>query len=312
MAQHHESVLEDEICEYLAAHGWLYSKDDTGYDRDLALFPEDVLGWLSETQAAELAKRVRPDAPAEAQTKATVALLQRLAKTLSADLKADGGTLAVLRRGFRDFNADFSMCQFKPNSGLNATTAQKYDAVRLRVMRQVHYSKTHPRKAIDLVFLVNGIPVATAELKTDFTQSVQHAIEQYKKDRLSKGEPLLSFASRALVHFAVSNNEVHMSTKLAGPNTVFLPFNKGNDHHAGNPHNPHGSASSYLWESILQRDTWLEILDRFMHLEVSERRDSDTGKKSARRPCCSPATTNGKRSPNSSKRPGQRDLDTST
>ncbi|MBQ7804727.1 DEAD/DEAH box helicase family protein [Rhodococcus sp. (in: high G+C Gram-positive bacteria)] len=279
MAQHHESVLEDEICEYLAAHGWLYSKDDTGYDRDLALFPEDVLGWLSETQAAELAKRVRPDAPAEAQTKATVALLQRLAKTLSADLKADGGTLAVLRRGFRDFNADFSMCQFKPNSGLNATTAQKYDAVRLRVMRQVHYSKTHPRKAIDLVFLVNGIPVATAELKTDFTQSVQHAIEQYKKDRLSKGEPLLSFASRALVHFAVSNNEVHMSTKLAGPNTVFLPFNKGNDHHAGNPHNPHGSASSYLWESILQRDTWLEILDRFMHLEVSERRDSDTGKK---------------------------------
>ncbi|WP_020171105.1 type I restriction endonuclease subunit R [Gordonia polyisoprenivorans] len=280
MPQHHESVLEEEICAYLAANGWLYSPDDTGYDRELALFPEDVFAWLAETQPAEWEKRVKPSDTPAAQGKAKAALLQRLAKALSADLKADGGTLAVLRRGFSDFNASFAMCQFKPNSGLNATTAARYAAVRLRVMRQVHYSTSQPKKAIDLVFFVNGLPVATAELKTDFTQSVQHAIEQYKKDRPPKGEPLLTFGKRALVHFAVSNKEVHMTTRLSGEATRFLPFNRGNNHHAGNPPNPDGSATSYLWETILQRDTWLEIIDRFLHLQVTERRDPETGKKS--------------------------------
>ena len=279
MAQHHESVLEDEICAHLAAHGWEYSPNDQGYDRELALFPDDVFWWLQHTQPDEWDKRVKPEDPSAAQEKSKVALLQRLSKALSTDLKADGGTLAVLRRGFSDFNANFAMCQFKPNSGLNAITAAKYQAVRLRVMRQVHYSKSSPKKSIDLVFFVNGVPVATAELKTDFTQSVEHAIEQYKKDRLPKGEPLLGFATRALVHFAVSNTEVHMTTRLAGQDTVFLPFNRGNGHHAGNPPNPHGSATAYLWETILQRDTWLEILDRFMHLEITEKRDPDTGKK---------------------------------
>lgn len=279
MAQHHESVLEDEICAHLAAIGWEYSPTDAGYDRELALFPEDVFWWLQTTQPKEWEKRVKPSDPPALQDKARAALLQRLGKALSADLRADGGTLAVLRRGFSDFNATFAMCQFKPNSGLNATTAAKYHAVRLRVMRQVHYSTTAPKKSIDLVFFVNGIPVATAELKTDFTQSVEHAIAQYKKDRLPKGEPLLGFATRALVHFAVSNKEVHMTTRLAGKDTVFLPFNRGNGGHAGNPPNPSGSATSYLWETILQRDTWLEILDRFMHLEITEKRDPDTGKK---------------------------------
>src|SRR5699024_10113461 len=235
--------------------------------------------WLQHTQPDEWDKRVKPaDSPA-AQEKSKAALLQRLSKALSADLKADGGTLAVLRRGFSDFNANFAMCQFKPNSGLNATTAAKYQSVRLRVMRQVHYSRSNPKKAIDLVFFVNGIPVATAELKTDFTQSVEHAIKQYKKDRLPKGEPLLGFATRALVHFAVSNTEAHMTTRLAGQDTVRLPFTRGNGHHAGNPPTPHGSAPAYLGETILQRDTWLEILDRFMHLEITEKRDPDTGKK---------------------------------
>lgn len=279
MPQHHETNLEKEICEYLATHGWLYSPNDIGYDRELALFSDDVFAWLEQTQPEAWAKRIKPDATEEAQQKAKAALLQRLAKALSADLKADGGTLAVLRRGFSDFNAHFQICQFKPNSGLNATTSERYGNVRLRVMRQVHYSTTKPNKSIDLVFFVNGIPVATAELKTDFTQSVNHAIEQYKKDRLPKGEPLLTFATRALVHFAVSNKEAHMTTRLAGPGTVFLPFNRGNNHHAGNPPNPNGSASSYLWETILQRDTWLEILDRFMHLEVTEKRDPITNAK---------------------------------
>lgn len=279
--QHHESVFESDICEYLAAHGWLYSPNDDGYDRDLALFPDDVFGWLEDTQPDQLAKRVNPELTGEAREKARAGVLAALVKALGADPKANGGTLSVLRRGFKDLNAQFSMCQFRPNSSLNETTAKRYEAVRLRVMRQVHYSKQNPAASIDLVFFVNGIPVATAELKTDLSQqSVTDAVLQYRKDRLPKGEPLLGFASRALVHFAVSNYEVQMTTRLAGKDTVFLPFNRGNNGHKGNPPNPHGgSPSAYLWEQILQRDTWLDILGRFMHLQIEDKVDPVSGKK---------------------------------
>uniref|UniRef100_A0A5Q5CFK3 Type III restriction enzyme, res subunit n=1 Tax=Mycobacterium sp. (strain JLS) TaxID=164757 RepID=A0A5Q5CFK3_MYCSJ len=150
--------------------------------------------------------------------------------------------------------------------------------MRLRVMRQVHYS-TQNANSIDLVFFVNGIPVATAELKTDFTQNITDAVLQYKNHRLPKGEPLLAFGSRAVVHFAVSNSEVQMTTKLASKDTFFLPFNRGNNHHAGNPPNPHGSPTAYLWQEILQRDTWLDILGRFLHLQVTDKIDPLSDKK---------------------------------
>ncbi|MEI6501416.1 MAG: type I restriction endonuclease, partial [Armatimonadota bacterium] len=277
--QHHEVAFESEICEYLAAHGWLYSPTCDGYDRELALFPEDVFGWLAETQPEQLAKRVKPDLTGEAREKAEKGVLAILAKALGADLKAGGGTLAVLRRGFKDLNAQFQMCQFRPNTSLNESTKAKYDAVRLRVMRQVHYSAQKTSDSIDLVFFVNGIPVATAELKTDFTQNITDAVLQYKNDRPPKGEPLLKFGARALVHFAVSNTEIQMTTKLDGKDTYFLPFNKGNDHHKGNPPNPTGSPTAYLWETILACDTWLAILGQFMHLHVEDKVDPATGAK---------------------------------
>ena len=278
MTQHHESAFETEICQHLAAHGWLYSPTDAGYDRELALFPEDVFGWLADTQPEQLAKRVKPELTGEALEKAQRGVLATLVKALGADPKANGGTLSVLRRGFKDLNAQFQMCQFRPNTSLNETTKKRYDAVRLRVMRQVHYS-TLNSNSIDLVFFVNGIPVATAELKTDFTQNIIDAVLQYKHHRLPKGEPLLGFASRALVHFAVSNSKVQMTTKLAAKDTVFLPFNRGNKHHAGNPPNPHGSPTAYLWQQILQRDTWLDILGRFLHLQVTDKVDPLSDKK---------------------------------
>lgn len=277
--QHHEAALETEICQYLADHGWLYSSTDEGYDRELALFPDDVFGWLADTQPAQLAKRVKPELTGDAVAKAQTGVLATLVKHLGADPKANGGTLSVLRRGFKDLNAQFTMCQFRPNTTLNETTKTRYDAVRLRVMRQVHYS-TQNANSIDLVFFVNGIPVATAELKTDFTQNITDAVLQYKNHRLPKGELLLQFGSRALVHFAVSNTEVQMTTKLAGKDTFFLPFNRGNNHHAGNPPHPHGgSPTAYLWHEILQRDTWLDILGRFLHLQVTDRIDPVTDKK---------------------------------
>jgi type I restriction enzyme R subunit len=277
--QHHESVFEVEICEHLAAHGWLYSPTDAGYDRELALFPEDVFGWLTDAQPDQLAKRVKPELTGEALAKARAGVLATLVKALGTDPKANGGTLSVLRRGFKDLNAQFQMCQFRPNTSLNETTAKRYAAVRLRVMRQVHYS-TQNTNSIDLVFFVNGIPVATAELKTDFTQNITDAVLQYKQHRLPKGEPLLGFGSRALVHFAVSNSEVRMTTKLAGKETVFLPFNRGDHGHAGNPPSLHDdSPTSYLWRQILARDTWLDILGRFMHLQIDDTIDPVSGKK---------------------------------
>ena len=192
---HKELHFENEICAHLAANGWLHSASDKGYDRDLALFPEDLIWWIQETQP-QTWNKVKAMHNGSTQKK----LLERLVKVLTAD-----GTLSVLRHGFKDVSAGrVNLCQFKPATTLNATTIENYGKVRLRVMQQVHYS-TSNNNSIDLVFFVNGIPVATSELKTDFTQSIEDAVKQYKFDRLPKDkstkkeEPLLAFKRGALV-----------------------------------------------------------------------------------------------------------------
>ncbi|MFJ8432017.1 type I restriction endonuclease subunit R [Kitasatospora sp. NPDC094019] len=282
MAQHNEVEFEKELCEYLASDGWLYSKDDTGYDRERALFPEDFFGWLQDTQAGELAKVVKAGAADEAKQRGQV--LDRLVKLLSIDMENGGGTLNVLRHGFKHLSAKLRMCQFKPESTLNAKTLADYEKVRLRVMRQVHFS-TADQRSVDLVFFINGLPVATAELKTDFTQTVEDAKRQYKTSRQPKDpgskhvQPLFTSGRGALVHLAVSNDEVWMTTKLAGDKTFFLPFNRGTeDGGAGNPLNPGGSPSSYLWERVLQRDAWLNIFGRFMYIKHDRHTDPISGK----------------------------------
>lgn len=277
MGIEHEKAFEDEICEHLAANGWIYEPENThGYDRVRALFPEDVFAWIQQTQPDEWAKVVKPAASDAEQSKAKEQLLDRLVKSLDQPLDAGGGTLNVLRRGFKKTPASFRMCDFRPATSLNAQAIKDYEAVRLRVVRQVYYSTKHPG-SIDLVLFVNGIPVATLELKTDNTQSIDDAIAQYRHDRDPKGEPLLGFANRALVHFAVSTDEVAMTTRLAGASTRFLPFNLGNDQGAGNPVNPGGAASSYLWERVLQRDAWLNIIGRLLHIEKRVSTDPITG-----------------------------------
>ncbi|MCB0928117.1 MAG: type I restriction endonuclease subunit R [Mycobacterium sp.] len=195
-----------------------------------------------------------------------------------------GGTLNLLRKGFSHLSAKFAMCVFKPESTLNANRNADYAAVRLRVMRQVHFS-TADNRSVDLVFFVNGLPVATAELKTDFTQTVADAITQYRTSRLPKdpatgqAQPLFASGARALVHFAVSNDEVWMTTRLAGEKTHFLPFNRGSETGgAGNPLNPNGSRTSYLWERVLQRDAWLNILGRLMYIKHESSTDPISGK----------------------------------
>jgi type I restriction enzyme, R subunit len=261
MSLHHEISFETEICHYLSQNGWLYQEGDAaGYDRERAVFPADVVAWVKETQPEAWETLVKNHG-----TQAEATLLMRLRDQLD-----QRGTLDVLRHGIEllGLKKPLKLAQFKPALGVNPEIIARYEANRLRVVRQVRYSIYH-ENCIDLVLFLNGVPVATVELKTDFTQKIGDAIDQYRYDRdpQTKGqnaEPLLSFPQGALVHFAVSNREVYMVTKLAGKATVFLPFNQGDEGGSGNPVNPLGHRTAYLWESVWERESWLEILGRYL------------------------------------------------
>jgi type I restriction enzyme R subunit len=265
MNLHKEISFESEICEHLASHGWLYAEGDaTGYDRTRALFPADVLAWVQAAQPKAWETLTKNHG-----AKAGDTLLARLRDQLD-----QRGTLDVLRHGIEllGLKSPLMLAQFKPALAINPDILARYAANRLRVVRQVRYSLNN-ENSLDLVLFLNGLPVATVELKTDFTQSINDAIDQYRFDRNPKlkgqaAEPLLSFPHGALVHFAVSNSEVHMVTRLAGPATVFLPFNLGADGAAGNPANavnPQGGhRTAYLWAQVWARESWLEILGRYL------------------------------------------------
>lgn len=264
MSLHHEITFEEEVCSHLAAHGWLYAgREDAAanYSRALALYPDDVVAWVKDTQPKAWEAIEKNHGSAAAET-----LLGRLRDQLDAR-----GTLDVLRHGIEllGLREKLTLAQFKPALAMNADLVARYDANRLRIVRQVRYSLKN-ENCIDLVLFLNGVPVATAELKTDFTQEIDDAIDQYRFDRnpRPKGqapEPLLTFPSGALVHFAVSNREVHMVTRLDGPATRFLPFNQGDHGAAGNPVNPVGGhRTAYLWEQVWERHSWLEILGKYL------------------------------------------------
>lgn len=259
---HQEHHFEAEICQALAANGWHYAEGDaTRYDRVNAVFLPDLQTWIETTQPDTWQRLTKTHGPA---------LEQRLAERVRKSLN-ERGTLDVLRRGVEmlGLKEPLSLVQFKPALAINPVIQQHYAANRLRVVRQVHHSLNDTKEAIDLVLFVNGIPVATAELKSDFTQSVQDAVDQYRFDRHpqpkgGQAEPLLGFPGGALVHFAVSQTEVMMTTRLAGPATQFLPFNRGNQGAAGNAPNLDGFATAYLWEEVWARDSWLDILHRYL------------------------------------------------
>lgn len=259
---HQEHHFESEICQHLAANGWLYAEGDAvHYDRATALYLPDLMAWIEATQPDHWQRLSKTHGPA---------LKERLSERVRKSLN-ERGTLDVLRRGVEmiGLKEALSMAQFRPVLAINPVIQQHYAANRLRVVRQVRHSANNPQGALDLVLFLNGIPVATAELKSDFTQSVQDAVDQYRFDRhpQPKGgtaEPLLSFPGGALVHFAVSQAEVMMTTRLAGPATHFLPFNRGNHGGKGNASNPDGFATRYLWEEVWQRDSWLDILHRYL------------------------------------------------
>lgn len=288
-----EAPFQSDILRELVAGGWVQGSA-SGYDRQRALYVEDCLSFVKQTQPTVWTKyeTLYPADPDKA-------FLDRLTDQLDkADPHASDkhlrsfGTLGVLRHGLRDKSCHFTLCQFRPDHDLNPDTLTRYAANILRVVPEVSYSpwasaaelaETGSRaKAwrIDLVLFVNGIPVATMELKSEFKQTVEHAIAQYTKTRLprdpatNKPEPLLTFKRGALVHFAVSQYEVWMSTRLAGEDTRFLPFNKGtSDGGAGNDTSADERryATDYLWREVLAPEHLLNIIGRFIHLEIVDK-----------------------------------------
>ncbi|WP_458736893.1 type I restriction endonuclease subunit R [Pseudomonas chlororaphis] len=274
MADSKEAQFQQDIISTLVEQGWLVGKA-SGYDRRTALYTEDALGYFKDAWPERWDKfaKANPNAPEDV-------LIQKLVRELE-----QSGTLDVLRHGFKLPAVKVELCSFQPDHGMNPDTLKRYQHNRLRVVPEVSYSP-HARDAggsgqsynprLDLVLFVNGIPTATLELKSEFKQSVENAKRQYRYDRpvkdplTRKSEPLLTFKRGALVHFAVGQNEVAMTTKLAGKDTFFLPFNLGSEEGgAGNPMPADDSqyATSYLWQRLLQPDAWLKVLGRFLHLD---------------------------------------------
>jgi len=296
-----ERIFQDDIISQMLVNGWQLGQPEN-YNRESALYEEDVLAFVKETQPKEWEKFCKVF-PIDSERHFLDTLVSQLKK---ADINATDqasrtyGTLGVLRHGLKIRNARFSLCQFKPEHDLNPDTLIRYQKNICRIVPELVYSpyataehlaatgRASKKWRIDLVLFVNGLPVSTLELKSEFKQAVENAIKQYKRTRLPKDpatkkiEPLLAFKRGALVHFAVSQYEVYMATKLAGDDTFFLPFNKGtSEGAAGNdiPEDADRYATDYLWNEVLTPDNLLNIIGRFIHLQIEEKEDWE-GRKS--------------------------------
>ena len=285
-----EAAFQQDIIDQMVEGGWKLG-DPTSYDRERALYTSDCLEYVKTTQPKtwENYKKLYPSNPEQAFIGKLAAQLGKADPHASDKSLRTFGTLGVLRHELRDKSASFKLCQFKPEHGLNPETQAMYEGNILRVVPELvyspyateaHFEETGTKaKAwrIDLVLFLNGIPIVTMELKSEFKQAVENAIKQYKKTRLpkdpetNKPEPLLTFKRGALVHFAVSQYEAYMTTKLEGEATHFLPFNRGTeDGGAGNdlPEDIDTYATAYLWNEVLAPANILQIIGRFIHLEI--------------------------------------------
>jgi len=254
-----ENTFETALVQSLIEQGGYTEGNAPDYSPELGIFKYEVIKFLQESQPKRWEK-ISAIHGADADNR----VIQRLYKEL--DLR---GSLDVLRNGFVDYGVRFQMAFFQPASGLNPDAVDLYNKNSLKVYRQIYYS-TKVKNSVDVLLSLNGIPVATLELKNQFTgQNVGNALKQYSTTRDNR-EILFAFKKRCLVHFAVDQDEVFMTTKLDGSKTYWLPFNKGANNGKGNPQNPNGYRTAYLWENILQKDSWMEIIQRFVHLQTEE------------------------------------------
>lgn len=265
-SEHKELAFEKAIEESLVTTGGYLSVDRSQYDPVRGLFPEEVIAFIQETQPREWQYLESIQ-----KSRARETLLEDLCRALNSQHE---GSLSVLRRGFKCFGKLFRVACFAPASGLNPEILRLYNTNRLAITRQLKYSPHH-NNTLDVTLALNGIPIATLELKNQMTgQTVQDAIAQYKRDR-DPNDLIFQFRKRSLVHFAVDTDRAYMTTRLSGKSTHFLPFNRGNNGGEGNPENPAGNRTSYLWEEVLERHSILDIIGRFVHLQTEEVRTEE-------------------------------------
>jgi type I restriction enzyme R subunit len=256
---HTELTFETAIEESLLEFGGYTKGLSIDFDTKSGLFPTYIIDFLRTSQPNAWAKLANTHKD-EVEKK----VMQRLIKEI--DLR---GALDVIRKGFTDYGVKFQMAYFKPESSLNPEATTQYLTNQLTVTRQLYYERVG-KNSLDMVLSLNGLPIATIELKNQFSgQSVDNAKKQYVYDR-EPNEPIFLFKKRTLVHFAVDTDEAFMTTKLDGKKTRYLPFNLGFNNGAGNPPNKNGYRTSYLWEQVWAKDSFMDIIGKFLHLSVEE------------------------------------------
>lgn len=264
MTKLNEAAYERSLCQALVDYGYDKLNPNSDWDVELALCPTVLLDYIRDSQ---------PDEWAKLQGHYGAAVEAKVIEEIVRQIKKEG-MLAVLRSGIHDRGVHFKLVQFAPPTSLNPEVAKRYARNRMGVMQQVHFDpKT--QQTIDVVLFVNGLPLATVELKNAYTgQTATNAIKQYMKDRVPKtSTPLIDFNQRALVHFAADTAECYMTTKLDGKKTYFLPFNKGDNGHKGNPVAEGNYSTHYLWDEVWQKDAWLDILQNYLVLERETKTD---------------------------------------
>ena len=257
-----ERQFEEDIERSLITEGGYLKGDPKAFDRELALDTGTFISFIRSSQPKEWRRHERIYGAESGRQ-----LVNRFSKEV-----ADNGLLHVLRQGFTDRGTVFRAVFWKPESSLNQAARDAYGRNILHCTRQLHYSPRN-ENSIDIVLFLNGVPVVSMELKCQFTgQDASNAVQQYRLDRSGK-DRIFAFKERVLVHFAVDLTEVRMATRLEGPATRFMPFNKGSGGAGsvggkGNPPNPGGYDTAYLWEEVLAKDSLLEILHKYMHLQT--------------------------------------------
>lgn len=256
---HTEETFEAAIEASLLENGGYVKGNSNDFDPVLGVFPNYVIEFIRASQPKEWEK-INSIHKENVEKK----LVNRLLRELEVR-----GTLDVLRKGFTDYGVKFKMAFFRPESSLNPDAEELYRSNHLSVTRQVYYQRIG-RNSLDMVLALNGLPLVTIELKNQFTgQTIKNAEQQYRYDRDS-AEMIFRFKQRSLVHFALDTDEASMTTKLDGDKTRYLPFNLGHNNGAGNPPNNEGYRTAYLWEDVWTKDSLMEIVQKFLHLQVEE------------------------------------------
>ena len=248
MPTYTEQRFEDHIEQHLNQSRYR-SLQSSHYNKSLCLISDETLQFIQDTQPEtyqKLERQYGDDTP--------VKLLDRVSKQI-----ASRGVLDVLRKGVKDRGCDFKLTYFQPSSGMNPDHKKLYAQNQFTLIRQLHYSQKNER-SLDMVLFLNGLPLVTMELKNSLTGQVFTDAEKQYREARDPREPLFQF-KRCLVHFAVGNEKVSMTTHLQGGKTRFFPFNKDIE----NPVNPDGHKTAYLWEDILQPNNLMELINNFIH-----------------------------------------------